>query len=387
MPTSLEVLRDHYHQRDQAARAWKRAGGTVVGYTCETVPEELIRAAGFFSYRVSGAPEIGTEAQEKYVHPLAAKAFSIGRTNQLEYVNTICSMALEGRYDFIDYLVISNTRRSILLIQAQLLAAQAAYPQLRMPERYVLDRAQTPFLSSTLFNRDRVKAFRAQLGNWAGRPLDDGSVQAAIAEGNETRALRRQVASLRHSAHLSGVEALWIYGASRIMPPRDFNPLARQALAEAAQRTPRTGARLFGGGSPLDHAQLYEVLESDGATVVADDHAWGDRGAEPDIVSGTDPIEALITHYEVVAPLIYPLSHSVSRTVKLAQAAGVHGAVFNVYHGDDIKLWEVPDEVAALAEVGIPALHLKEQPYRITDPPGLAAQVSAFIGSLGEQRT
>jgi benzoyl-CoA reductase/2-hydroxyglutaryl-CoA dehydratase subunit BcrC/BadD/HgdB len=386
MPTSLEILRDHYQHRDQAARAWKQAGGQVIGYICETVPEELIRAAGFFAYRVSGSPDIGTEALHKYVHPLAAKAFSIGRTSQLEYVNSICSMALEGRYDFLDYLVISNTRRVILLIQAQLLAAQTAYPQLRMPERYVLDRAQTPFLASSMFNRDRVKAFRTQLQTWAGRKIDDASLQAAIAEGNEMRAIRRQAASLRHSAHLSGVEALWIYGASRIMPPRDFIELARSALRDAEQRTPRSGARLFAGGSPIDQSQLYEVLESVGATVVADDHAWGDRSAEADIVAGTDPLEALITHYETLAPLVYPLSHSVSRTVSLAQAAGVHGAVFNLYRGDDIKLWEAPDEIAALTQAGIPSLHLQEQPYRISDTSTLEAQVSDFVGSLDGQR-
>jgi len=42
---ALTTLREHEQQRDQAARAWKAAGGKVVGYICETVPEELIAAA------------------------------------------------------------------------------------------------------------------------------------------------------------------------------------------------------------------------------------------------------------------------------------------------------------------------------------------------------
>ena len=44
MPAALETLCVAYRERDRAARAWKAAGGRVVGYLCDNIPEELILA-------------------------------------------------------------------------------------------------------------------------------------------------------------------------------------------------------------------------------------------------------------------------------------------------------------------------------------------------------
>ena len=60
--TVLDTFRHHYRHRDRAARAWKAAGGKVVGYLCDNVPEELIMAAGFLPYRLSGDPRVGADA-------------------------------------------------------------------------------------------------------------------------------------------------------------------------------------------------------------------------------------------------------------------------------------------------------------------------------------
>ena len=62
MSSALQALRAHYQQRDQAARAWRSNGGRVVGYLCDNVPEELIMAAGFMPYRLSGDPHTGRSA-------------------------------------------------------------------------------------------------------------------------------------------------------------------------------------------------------------------------------------------------------------------------------------------------------------------------------------
>lgn len=163
MAGAYEALDDHYRRRDLAARAWKAAGGRVVGYVCETVPEALIAAAGFLPWRIAGDPDIGEAMLDRYVRPLLPKGFSNARYGGPDYVSSITAQALAGRFDFLDVLVVSNTRKSILLIQNQLREAKAAYPELKLPEVWILDRAQTPFLTSTMFNRDRVLAFKARL--------------------------------------------------------------------------------------------------------------------------------------------------------------------------------------------------------------------------------
>ena len=42
MTAAFDVMKQHYKQRDLAAREWKKNGGRVVGYFCDSVPEELI---------------------------------------------------------------------------------------------------------------------------------------------------------------------------------------------------------------------------------------------------------------------------------------------------------------------------------------------------------
>ena len=53
----LEEIKKLYEQRDRAAREWKAQGGKVVGYISDDVPDEMVLAAGFFPFRMSGDPE------------------------------------------------------------------------------------------------------------------------------------------------------------------------------------------------------------------------------------------------------------------------------------------------------------------------------------------
>lgn len=356
----------------------------MVGYTCETTPIELIAAAGFLPYRVSGDPA-APDARQRLIEPFLTKGtWSDSRTRASDAELSMFSLVLDGRYRFLDKLVISNSRKSILRLQNYVIEARNVFPDLPAPATYVLDRAQTPYTESLAFNRDRVIAFREALGAWAGRPVTDEALAAAIVERNAVRAVLRRVQVLRSapSPKLSGVEALWIYGASRTLPASDFLPLARAAVGLAEARDGRPGKRLFVGGSPLDHGQFYALLEADGSTVVGDDHSWGDRLAEQDVSTARRPIAALVDHYETLAPVLYPMSAVVQRTLKGALAARPDGAVFNAIVGDEIKVWQIPAERKALEGARIPSLHLAGQPYRIADPQALRAQVATFVGGL-----
>ena len=108
---ALEELRTQYRDRDAAARAWKAGGGRVVGYLCDNVPEELIVAAGFLPYRLSGDPMEGTEAIERFVKPFAGP-FS-ARNRGVGFTDAMLNMLLRGHYAFLDYLIIPHTRKAI----------------------------------------------------------------------------------------------------------------------------------------------------------------------------------------------------------------------------------------------------------------------------------
>jgi benzoyl-CoA reductase/2-hydroxyglutaryl-CoA dehydratase subunit BcrC/BadD/HgdB len=382
--TVLDTFRRHYRQRDLAARAWKAAGGKVVGYLCDNVPEELIIAAGFLPYRLSGDPLAGTDAIERYVQPFAPP-FS-ARNRGVGFVDAMLEMLLDGRFDFLDYLVIPHTRKTIQAMYRELDQARAAHPDLVLPELHYLDRAYTPFYASEVFNREHLLELRSQLERWSGQPLTVTALAEAIELTNTSRYLLQRLATLRGAdpPQVSGVDALQVIATSFFMPKAEHNQLLRNLLEVPPHSALRGKARLFVGGSPLDNLQLYELVESCGGVVIAEDHCWGNRCGEAPADTSLPPFEALADRYhrQPACSIEFPMARVVDRCVARACTASVDGALFFVMQDDGVHVWDTPDEIAALERNGIPSLHLTRQPYHFHDPEPLRQQLGQFIGTL-----
>ena len=386
MAGALAKLEAIYAERDGAARAWKAAGGRVVGYFCDVFPEELVIAAGLLPVRLSGDPSLDpTDTLRKYVG-IFAGPFS-GGIRSPGSLETALAKVLTGGFDFLDYLVIPHSRKAIGAFYRHLTLAQREYPELRLPELHYLDKAYTPFYASARFDRERLFELRSKLEAWTGKPISAAAVRAAIETVNESKALLARVAEARAArpSRLTGVEALALIGSSLVMPKAEHNRLLREALAELEGRTPAAQPRVFVAGSPLDQSDLYRVVESCGATVVGEDHCWGNRCAEDPLpeLEG-DPFEALAErfHRKPACSIEFPLAATVGKCTGRAVAADVDAAIFWVAQTDGIRMWEVPDERRALEARGIPSLYLQEQPYRVADPGPVREQVSAFLATL-----
>ena len=383
--SALESLRQHYRQRDLAARRWKASGGRVVGYLCDNVPEEMIMAAGCLPHRLSGDPEAGGAAVERYVQPFALP-FS-ARSQRPQFVESMLELLLDGRYDFLDALVVPHTRKSIQATYRELTLASAEYAQLKVPELVYLDRAYTPFYASEVFNRHSLREFKTWLEAWSGRAITSAGISAAIAETNRTRGLLLRLAELRWAdpPRVSGSDALAIIGASTRMAKAEFNALLEQFLANPAdQPTAPDRARVFVGGSPQDHTRLYALIEDCGALVVAEDHCWGSRLGEFPLDPALDPFEALADRYhrKPACSIAFPLATVVDACSRRALEGNVNGAIFWVTHGDTGHVWDTPDEIQALQAHGVPSLFLKDQPYAVDNAPSLRAEITSFVKSL-----
>jgi len=180
------------------------------------------------------------------------------------------------------------------------------------------------------------------------------------------------------------LDALQIIGSSMFMHKEEHNKLLKEYLAGAGEFPEINGARLFVEGSPLDNLQLYQIIESCQATVVAEDNCWGNRSFDVPIDTATEPVEAVINRYNNKAPCsrMYPLDDRIEYCLKNALEARAQGAIFNVNRFDEIQAWETPDEIKALKGKGIPSLYLKDQPYLITEPSELKTRIEEFVKSI-----
>ena len=378
MTTAFEEMQKHYQQRDLAAREWQAKGGKVAGYFCDSVPEEMILAADFFPIRISGDPHGGTDVARKHVLTRFV--------NREDFVHSMFDMLLTGRYDFLDFLIIPHARDSIHRLYQVMLVLKKSNPALNLPALFFLDSVHTTFFSAGLYNRDRMLELKNQLEEWSAKEITNEVLSRAIAITNENKALLRKVAALRAAEppRISGVEALQIIGSSMFMLKEEHNKLLKQFLEGADKFPARDGARLFVDGSPLDNLQLYEIIESCKATVVAEDNCWGNRYSDVPVDISLDPLEAIIDRYHNKSPCprMYPISRLVDYCLQSAVEAKAGGAICYVFKHDAAEAWTTPDKMKALEEKGIHTLPLKDQPYLISEPGPLKASIEKFVEAL-----
>ncbi len=377
--TALQTLAENYSRRARAAREWKAAGGLVVGYVSVDVPEELLIASGVFPLRLTADPAGSTALADRYVAP---------SFNPL--VRSLLNRLLDGTYAFLDHIILTNSSEALVRLFYCLREIKRVEPYASMPDFYFFEFLHTRFRTSALYNRDRTRDLRRQLETWTGKAITDAALRAAIAVCNENRRLLQALACLRIAPQLqlSGVTASQIIGASMFMPKAEHNRLLHEALQEISQYPPRHAVRLFVEGSSLDHTQLYEILESTGAVVVAEDSDWGNRTFDT-LVDETfaattneiDPLDAIVEryHYTAPSPTKSTIQERVDYCVRRAVEAKADGVVFFLMQGENPPAWDYPEQRRALEARGIRTLCLDRQPYALADIAGLKAKIEAFV--------
>lgn len=375
---ALEQMQKCYAQRDLAARQWREKGGRVAGYFCNSVPEELLAAAGFLPFRLSGDPWSGTETADRYSEPFFQPD-----------VRSMLNMLLTGRYDFLNFLIIPHSSDAVSSLYEFLSRIREMDPALKLPEIYLYDTLHTGFYTSDGYSRSMLHSLKRQLEEWAGREIDPERLAGAITAGNENREMLGKISGLRTAwpPRLSGVTALQIFGSAVMMPREEHNRLLQQFLSTAERLPERNGARLFVSGSPLDNTQFYELVESCQATVVAEDNCWGNIYAGGIIHRYSSAVEAIADRYisHSTCPRTFSLEQKKQYLLHSAAAAGAQGVVFFFLEWDSAPAWEYPDLKKALENEGLKTVCFEMQKYLLAGPERETIKINLerFISELG----
>jgi benzoyl-CoA reductase/2-hydroxyglutaryl-CoA dehydratase subunit BcrC/BadD/HgdB len=376
--TAFEEMQKHYRQRDLAAKEWKKNSGKVVGYFCDNVPEELILAAGFFPIRLSGDPKGGMD--------VARKNLLIRYSTREDFVHSMFNMLLTGKYDYLDYLVIPHARDSIHRLYQLMVEMKQSNPAWKFPVFIFLDTTHIPSFPAVSYDHDRMIEFKEKLEAWSGKKITNEALSKAIATTNENKVLLKKVAELRSAEppRISGVEALQIIGSSMFMLKEEHNKLLKKYLEGASNLPARDGTRIFVDGSPLDNLQLYEIIESFKATVVADDNCWGNRYSDVLIDTVLPPMEAIVDRYNRKSPCprMYPINRLVDYCRQSAVDAKAQKAICYVYENDGAETWLTREKVKALEEKGISTVSFMNQPYLISNPEELKTSIGKLVSAI-----
>lgn len=382
--SALETLKHIYANRDEAAKAWKAGGGKVVGCFDETVPTELILAAGFMPFRYYGDHTLPTDTLVKYLYPLWKKHSLSDRQVLLGYTNSILDKCFRGHFDFVDYGVIPYTRKATLGIWVQLRDAKRAYPDLYVPEVHFLDRAITPGYDSSVFNRDRVNDFKAKLEDWSGKPITDDDLKAAIEVTNAQREAVARLNALRVQKKVKGSDALQAVSAGKFIMPADHTKLLNALCDEIGTAPSLTGPAIFVSGSPHDNTQLYELIEAEGGVVTGENDYWGAAAAYYPVSDVFPPLPAIGDMYhKKPGILLYPLQDEARLEADYAKAAGADATVVFQYANDNHVIWLVPDARDEMSAAGVPSTYFHTQPYDLGDGADIRTGLKSFFQTIG----
>lgn len=354
---AFSALSWHYENRSAVALEQHNLGVPVVGMTSNTVPWELIRAAGFFPVLLSAAAG-PTPLADHFMEPVFDSR-----------IRGVFDKALAGDWSFLKLLVIPRTSEPEYKLYLYLSEVARQQPQTRLPPVYLYDLLHTRSVSSRNYGRERTVHLKRHLEEVAGRAITAAGLQAAVEESNAARRAIRRLLKLRATAKLTGVEAMAAIGAHYFMDRRRFATLAQTFAASVAKRRPLGGPRLLIKGFPIDNLQVHRALESHGAVVVAEDDWWGSRAA------GRDVSFDLFSKYysDAPSPRVFPPAVA-DRWFEREAVRGIDGVVFYLPPDDDVYGWDYPRQRKFLDARGIPGLLIRGDCHQ---------GIESFVKALG----
>ena len=383
-PGGLALADAYYRDYGGRARVLSREGKRAIGYMSAVAPVEIITAAGFIPVRIKGDP---AEA--------VLKAPAMMETLVCPYVLSAFDLALRGRYDYLEGMVIPHTCDSVTRTYE---VWKRNFP---LPYYHFLNVPHLDDKPSLEFLTRVLRTFIKSLEQAWGSTISKEGLARAVAAHNEQRQAVRGLYELRKrdKPAISGVEIMKLLTAVKALPVEESLSLIRQVVSEAEKRKGRVRrrpTRIMLAGDQIDDTTLVEIIENTGARVVMDDISVGSKIYFADVEETEDPIDGIARYYLKKVPLpTFVRGGEVDYRTGLELRFGylrrfipefrVDGVVLLVYRYCDPYGLEVPAAVSYIESTGTPVLHLEDD-YSASTPARLKTRVEAFLEILEGRR-
>lgn len=378
----LSLVDKYYQDYGSRARELKGQGKQVLGYLCAFVPVEMLTAAGFIPFRIRGdtsEPVTKADAEmETIVCPLVRSCFD---------------MALKGRYEFLDGIVIPHACDSICRTY------EVWQYTLNLPYSHFINMPHGTDAASLAFYKAELDTFRKSLSRFAGRGISDDGLREAIRLYNQNRARVRELYQLRKSdpPQISGAEVVKTLVAAVSLPVEEASELIGSVNEEVKQRkvaAPKS-ARLMVVGAQVDNVAFIDLVEKSGAWVVADDLCPGARESLTDVNITADPIDGIAERYlrRIYCGRTYRerkgsyedyMEERFGHIARMIKDFRVDGVILYIYKYCDPFGFEVPQMKGYIESKGVPVLYLEDE-YLVSTIGRLKTRVQAFLELIGSK--
>lgn len=368
-------LSNAYVDRLAAGRASRSDGSVTVGLVGNTVPPEIVMAAGGVPVLISASAGSEGGSSSRYVD------------DELEReTRCLVELAFSGSLDFLDLLVIPSTSEAHIytfqFVKQFFHMGMAA----AIPPAYLCDLLYDGTARSEEFSRAQLAALLRRLEVTSGHAASTADLHESASRVGALRTAVCRVLDRRDRGQLLGSETVVaIAGALSLGvvagPPALESWL--DGLDEAAPGQGRARILLF-SSVPLDHSEVHLAVEEAGGTVVAEDDWWGSRYAAEDLdLSAPDLLEEIFQYYRRAVPSP-AMSHEL-RYAWLRQQArrpDIDAVVFYVPPEDQSFGWDYPELEREIAAGGTATVLVRQDVLTPSSRDGAVNSMRAFISSL-----
>lgn len=348
----------------------KKTGRRMIGFFHPVVPEELIYAAGLHPVRIF-----------PYFDDLITVGDSYLQTYLCSYLRADWDQIMKGRYPYLSGAIIPRSCEAVTFL----------YQTWKRHNPYqFVDYMNQPWKrteNAISFFAKELGRVKKNLEKFAGKAISDDSLRDAIKVCNRNRELLKKVYDLRKSETpaISGVEAFNVVMSSFVLDKEEHNELLEQLLTELSQRPqgPKADIRLLLSGGCVIDSRLWEMIESSGASIVADDVNNGSRSFWYSVDdTAKDPLEALARSY-VMVPCGFntSIADRFDYVSKLISEYKVNGVIFAINKNCESEKFVYPELNKKVKDkMNVPTLNT-ETDYLVDMAP-LRTRVEAFVETL-----
>jgi benzoyl-CoA reductase subunit C len=354
----------------------KKHGSKVIGYFCSLTPVEIIDAVGLIPFRIAG--DTTEQISEADTHLEAIMC---------PYVRSCFDLALKGKYDFLDGIVVPHSCDSIERIY------NIWRYKLKPNYSHFITVPHVIFDSSYEFFSEELRVFKESLEEYTGNSVTDEMLHRAIVKRNEQRHLLRELYQLRKydPPLISGTEVMPILWTGTRLPIGEFVESLRNIIDEVKSRGTASSAgntRLMLVGSEVDDINIIKIIEESGANIVMDDTCVGSRNFWHDVATDIPPLKALAKHYlgDVYCPRTYKGGSAEDRyryLVDYASDFSCQGVILDIIQYCDTYELDVPSIRDYLEKNSLKVLVIDDA-YSSRYVGQLKTRVQAFIELINQ---
>ena len=317
----------------------------IAGITSNTVPWEILRAAGYTPLLLED--EAGPiPSADRWMEDVFDRRFRV-------IFDRLCT----GAWNHLDRVVIPRTSEQEHKLYLYLREIARTQPAGVIPELYFYNLLHTRTPESYDYGLERTRQMMRDFD------VSEVLLREAIAESNRARGCVRDILQKRREGYLEGSAAIeWIRG----FYAEDRGAFADRVLDRLKgmdKQVESNRPHILIKGVPLTDTSLHHTVEEAGGYVVAEDDWRGSRAAgDTDVCVNTDLATAIFEKYfyDEVSPRVHPSQHRDAWFRREIERGYVDGVLFYVPLGDDVLGWDYPGQLAYLESRSMPSFLVRE---------------------------